>query len=98
MHSHAARWGARKLHAGGCVVAAARTAADAAPAPPPPACPNPGTPPTPTPPPPHQVCEREVSDKKGGHLARRKADGRLMLRESAMCPDEDKSKFEDITL
>lgn len=25
-----------------------------------------------------QVCEREVSDKKGGHLARRKKDGRLM--------------------
>ena len=25
-----------------------------------------------------QVCERQSSDKKGGHLARRKADGRLM--------------------
>ena len=25
-----------------------------------------------------QVCERQASDKKGGHLARRKADGRLM--------------------
>ena len=25
-----------------------------------------------------QVCEREQSDKKGGHLARRKADGRLV--------------------
>ncbi|GAB4817141.1 hypothetical protein N2152v2_004187 [Parachlorella kessleri] len=44
-----------------------------------------------------EVCKREPSDKKGGHLARRKADGRLMLRESAMCPDGDKDKFEDIT-
>ena len=44
-----------------------------------------------------QVCKREPSDKKGGHLAQRKADGRLMLRESAMCPDGDKDKFEDIT-
>jgi hypothetical protein len=25
-----------------------------------------------------QVCERQSSDKKGGHLARRKKDGRLM--------------------
>lgn len=25
-----------------------------------------------------QVCERQASDKKGGHLARRKKDGRLM--------------------
>lgn len=44
-----------------------------------------------------EVCKREPSDKKGGHLAQRKADGRLMLRESAMCPDGDKDKFEDIT-
>jgi hypothetical protein len=34
-----------------------------------------------------QVCERTAADKKGGHLARRKSDGKLMLRESAMCPD-----------
>jgi UTP--glucose-1-phosphate uridylyltransferase/phosphoglucomutase len=45
-----------------------------------------------------EVCERQSSDKKGGHLARRKQDGRLMLRESAMCPDSDKDKFEDISL
>ncbi|KAL4420192.1 hypothetical protein ABPG77_011408 [Micractinium sp. CCAP 211/92] len=45
-----------------------------------------------------EVCERQASDKKGGHLARRKKDGRLILRESAMCPDGDKDKFEDITL
>jgi UTP--glucose-1-phosphate uridylyltransferase/phosphoglucomutase len=43
-----------------------------------------------------EVCERTAGDKKGGHLARRRADGRLMLRESAMCPDADKAAFEDI--
>lgn len=44
-----------------------------------------------------QVAERTVSDKKGGHLAKRKKDGRLVLRESAMTPDEDKKAFEDIS-
>jgi UTP--glucose-1-phosphate uridylyltransferase/phosphoglucomutase len=34
-----------------------------------------------------QVCERTAADKKGGHLALRKSDGKFMLRESAMCPD-----------
>ena len=29
-----------------------------------------------------EVCERTGADKKGGHLARRKADGKLLLRES----------------
>ena len=43
------------------------------------------------------MCDRTETDKKGGHLARRKADGRLMLRESAMCPDADKDSFEDIS-
>jgi UDP-N-acetylglucosamine pyrophosphorylase len=43
-----------------------------------------------------EVAERTSADKKGGHLCKRKADGRLMLRESAMCPDEDKSAFEDV--
>jgi len=37
-----------------------------------------------------EVCERTESDKKGGHLCQRKSDGKFMLRESAMCPDEDK--------
>jgi UDP-N-acetylglucosamine pyrophosphorylase len=41
-----------------------------------------------------EVCERTVSDRKGGHLARR--DGRLLLRESAQCPDADQSSFQDI--
>lgn len=31
-----------------------------------------------------QVCE----DKKGGHLAKDKATGGLLLRESAQCPEE----------
>ncbi|KAI8463920.1 MAG: UDP-glucose pyrophosphorylase [Monoraphidium minutum] len=44
-----------------------------------------------------EVCERTAADKKGGHLARRKEDGKFMLRESAMCPDADKASFEDIT-
>ena len=38
-----------------------------------------------------------MSDKKGGHLAKRKSDGRLVLRESAMTPDGDKASFEDIS-
>jgi UTP--glucose-1-phosphate uridylyltransferase/phosphoglucomutase len=42
------------------------------------------------------VAERTSADKKGGHLARRLSDGRLMLRESAMCPDADKAAFEDV--
>lgn len=44
-----------------------------------------------------QVAERTAADKKGGHLARRLADKRLILRESAMCLDEDKSAFEDVS-
>eukprot|EP00798_Chlamydomonas_sp_ICE-L_P024748 gene24748-10386_t len=43
------------------------------------------------------VCERTGADKKGGHLCLRKSDGKFMLRESAMCPDEDKPSFEDIS-
>lgn len=43
-----------------------------------------------------EVCQRTAGDKKGGHLAKRSSDGRLMLRESAMCPDADKASFEDI--
>jgi UDP-N-acetylglucosamine pyrophosphorylase len=43
-----------------------------------------------------EVCERTPSDKKGGHLARGRSNGRLLLRESAQCPDEDKEQFQDI--
>ena len=45
-----------------------------------------------------EVAERTEADKKGGHLARRKADGQLILRESAMCRDEDKALFQDVSL
>ena len=43
-----------------------------------------------------EVAERTASDKKGGHLACRKEDGRLLLRESAQCMDEDAASFQDI--
>lgn len=36
-----------------------------------------------------ECCERTEADKKGGHLARRTADGQLVLRESAQCAKED---------
>lgn len=37
-----------------------------------------------------EVCERTANDRKGGHLAVRKSDGQLILRESAMvAPGED---------
>ena len=42
-----------------------------------------------------EVCERTVNDRKGGHLAVRKADGRLVLRDSAMTSDEDQKHFQD---
>ncbi len=45
-----------------------------------------------------EVAERTASDRKGGHLARRKADGRLVLREVAQCPEGDKEFFQDILL
>jgi UTP--glucose-1-phosphate uridylyltransferase len=43
-----------------------------------------------------EVAPRTEADKKGGHLARRAADGRLLLRESAQCRPEDKAAFEDV--
>jgi len=44
-----------------------------------------------------EVAERTPSDRKGGHLARRQADGRLVLREVAQCPASDAEAFQDIT-
>lgn len=44
-----------------------------------------------------ECCIRTENDKKGGHLALRKSDKRLILRESAMCADEDEDYFQDIT-
>jgi UDP-N-acetylglucosamine pyrophosphorylase len=43
-----------------------------------------------------EVTARTAADRKGGHLARRKGDGRLLLRESAQCPDQDMNAFQDI--
>ena len=45
-----------------------------------------------------EVTERTAADRKGGHLARRKSDGRLVLRESAQCPKEDEARFQDIAV
>ncbi|MGA1014628.1 MAG: UTP--glucose-1-phosphate uridylyltransferase [Limisphaerales bacterium] len=43
-----------------------------------------------------EVARRTPSDRKGGHLARRQADGQLILRESAQCQEVDKEAFQDI--
>jgi len=43
-----------------------------------------------------EVTARTAADRKGGHLAVRKSDGRLLLRESAQCPPEDEKDFQDI--
>jgi UTP--glucose-1-phosphate uridylyltransferase len=40
--------------------------------------------------------DRTESDRKGGHLARRREDGGLVLRETAQTTDEDMPAFEDI--
>jgi UTP--glucose-1-phosphate uridylyltransferase len=42
-----------------------------------------------------EVADRTSSDRKGGHLARRKSDGGLVLREIAQTPDEDVDAFQD---
>jgi UDP-N-acetylglucosamine pyrophosphorylase len=44
-----------------------------------------------------EVTRRTAADRKGGHLARRKADGRLLLREVAQCPESDMDAFQDIS-
>ena len=43
-----------------------------------------------------EVTRRTPADRKGGHLAVRAADGRLLLREVAQCPDGDLDAFQDI--
>jgi UDP-N-acetylglucosamine pyrophosphorylase len=43
-----------------------------------------------------EVTPKTEMDVKGGHVARRKSDGRLVLRELAQCPEEDKAHFQDI--
>lgn len=42
-----------------------------------------------------EATRRTEADKKGGHLAVRKADDQLLLREVAQCPDEDLDKFQN---
>jgi UTP--glucose-1-phosphate uridylyltransferase len=42
-----------------------------------------------------EVTVRTAADSKGGHVARRRSDGRLLLRESAQCPDQDLAAFQD---
>ncbi|MCF7913225.1 MAG: UTP--glucose-1-phosphate uridylyltransferase [Candidatus Cloacimonetes bacterium] len=42
-----------------------------------------------------EVCHRSEMDKKGGHLAQDKM-GRLILRETAQCPDNEIEEFQDI--
>merc|ERR1712039_771264 len=44
-----------------------------------------------------EVATRTDADKKGGHLAKSKATGGLLLRESAQCPDEDEKAFQDVS-
>jgi UDP-N-acetylglucosamine pyrophosphorylase len=44
-----------------------------------------------------EAATRTAADRKGGHLARRREDGRLLLRESAQCPAQDETQFQDIT-
>ena len=43
-----------------------------------------------------EVTRRTEADKKGGHLATRREDGRLLLREVAQCPAEDLESFQNI--
>jgi UDP-N-acetylglucosamine pyrophosphorylase len=43
-----------------------------------------------------EVTRRTAADRKGGHLARRKSDGRLLLREVAQCAEADLDAFQDI--
>ena len=44
-----------------------------------------------------EVTERTEADRKGGHLARRIEDGRLVLRETAQTPEEDIEKLSDLS-
>jgi UTP--glucose-1-phosphate uridylyltransferase len=42
-----------------------------------------------------EVVEGTEADRKGGHIARRRSDGQLVLRESAQTPPEDEASFRD---
>lgn len=43
-----------------------------------------------------EVTKRTNADRKGGHLAKDVSTGRLLLRESAQCPDADMDEFQNI--
>ncbi|GGO72465.1 UTP--glucose-1-phosphate uridylyltransferase [Nocardioides deserti] len=43
-----------------------------------------------------EAVRRTPSDRKGGHFARRKSDGRIVLRETAQTLDEDKQALADL--
>jgi UTP--glucose-1-phosphate uridylyltransferase len=42
-----------------------------------------------------ELCRRTPADRKGGHLGRRKSDGRIILRDTAQTPEEDMRWFTD---
>ncbi|MDO5711264.1 MAG: UTP--glucose-1-phosphate uridylyltransferase [Micrococcales bacterium] len=42
-----------------------------------------------------EVCHRTVMDRKGGHLAVRKSDGQLILRDTAQCAPDEMDYFTD---
>jgi UTP--glucose-1-phosphate uridylyltransferase len=42
-----------------------------------------------------EVCRRTSADRKGGHLAVRRSDGQLILREVAQTAEEDRAAFAD---
>jgi adenosylhomocysteinase len=44
-----------------------------------------------------EVADRTAADRKGGHLARRRDDGHLVLREIAQTPEADLGFFQDTT-
>jgi UDP-N-acetylglucosamine pyrophosphorylase len=43
-----------------------------------------------------EATRRTEADKKGGHLAIRKADNQMLLREVAQCPDADIPEFQNV--
>ena len=43
-----------------------------------------------------EVARRTEADRKGGHIARRREDGRLVLRETAQTPEEDLEALQDV--
>jgi UTP--glucose-1-phosphate uridylyltransferase len=43
-----------------------------------------------------EVTDRTEADRKGGHIARRRSDGQLVLRETAQTPKEDLASLQDI--